>query len=383
MATTHVLENNYFRIYSAQKFLEGLLQTQLSANNLYVWIGKSTEWPSGDTTVAAVNDNDSARAALFPDMIAIKKVAPSDAILVIPNVPWTASTVYSQYSYTGAVGAGGVYFDQFDPSVSAPPFYVITGSNNVYKCLNNNSGGLSSIEPTGTGTTPIVLGDGYHWKFMFQVSTQNAQKFLTDLWIPIYTLTYNDGSAQWAVQATAVPGVNLPQGGHGANPVNELGGMYVMINIQLNYDEAQQIPVDISYREFGLLLNPLTYGAAYGSQNFYTALIGVATTNLTLSSVTGTYSTGDSVVGETSGATATVVDWNEVPNVIRLNNVVGTFQTSETLHDTTSSATANISTVANPSFQPNSGMILETEFFQPAVTRAPTQVDNFNLVIPF
>jgi hypothetical protein len=66
-----------------------------------------------------------------------------------------------------------------------------------------------------------------------------------------------------------------------------------------------------------------------------------------------------------------------------LNNVVGTFQTSETLHDTTSSATANISTVANPSFQPNSGMILETEFFQPAVTRAPTQVDNFNLVIPF
>lgn len=374
------IENNNFRIYSAQKFLEGLLQTQLSTNNLYVWIGKTTPWASGDTTVLQPNDTDSARAADFTDMIAIKKVAPSDVILVIPNNTWTASTTYSQYIYTGAAGTGGVLFDLFEPSVGLPPFYVITSDNNVYKCLNNNSGGLSSVMPTGTGTTPITLGDGYIWKFMFQVSSTNVQKFLSSLWIPVYTLQYNDGSAQWAVQATAVQGATTPPGGHGANPVNELGGMYAMIDIQLNYDEAGQITVDNSYRKYGLLLNPFAFGS---SHNFYTALIGTLTTNITLNTVTGTFSPNDSVTGETSAATANVVDFNSVTGVIQLNQVTGTFQVSETLHDTTSTATAAITTIVNPSIQPNTGMILETEFFAPAVTRAPAQVEDIKIVIPF
>jgi hypothetical protein len=268
----------------------------------------------------------------------------------------------------------------FDPSVGLPPFYVITSQNNVYKCLNNNSGGLSSVMPTGTGTTPVTLSDGYEWKFMFQVSSTNVQKFLSSLWIPVYTLQYNDGSAQWAVQATAVPGSTTPQGGHGANPVNELGAMYVMIDIDLNYDESGRITVDNSYRKFGLLLNPFAYGS---SQNLYSALIGTLTTNITLSTVTGTFSPNDSVIGETSGATATVVDYGASANVVRLNQVVGTFQTSETLHDTTSTATAAITTIVNPSIQPNTGMILETEFFAPAVTRAPTQIEDLKIVIPF
>ena len=197
------IQNNQFRIYAAQKFIEGL-QNQISANNLYVWIGKTTTW-GDDSNPDQPNDTVASRIASFADMMAIKRVSPSDVSLVIPNNTWTASTVYAQYTDLGAI-AGGIYYDLFEPTTGSAPFYVITPDNNVYKCLSNNYGTASSVMPTGTSTTPITTADGYIWKFMYQVSSGDALEFLSASWIPIHSLSFNDGSAQWSVQATAVNG---------------------------------------------------------------------------------------------------------------------------------------------------------------------------------
>jgi hypothetical protein len=377
------IESNLFRIYSAQKFLEGLFQTQLSTNNLYVYIGKTTPWTS-DSNPDQPNDTVASRGALFPNMLAIKKVSPSDVILVIPSFPWASGTVYSQYVSTGAE-VGGIYYDQFEPTLSIEPFYVINTSNNVYKCLGNNSGGPSTVMPTSTGTTPVTLVDGYIWKFMFQVSTENAQKFLSNAdstssgYIPIYTLQNNDGSLQWAVQATASPtdGSGLP-GGHGSDPVNELGAMYAMVDVDFNYDESGKITISNAYREFGLLLNPLTYGSVIP----FTALVGVGTTNIPISSVSGSFNVDDLVTGQTSGATGFVVDYNTLPGIIRLTQVVGTFMVGETIMDNTSSATAISGTPVHPDFSPNTGLVLSEENMSP-LTRALAQIEDIKIVIPF
>jgi hypothetical protein len=377
------IESNIFRIYSSQKFLEGLFQTQLSTNNLYVYIGQSIPW-TDDTNPPQPNDTVESRGSLFSIMLAIKKVSPSDAILVIPNYPWTSGTVYSQYSKNGAT-VGGISYDQFEPTLSIEPFYVINTSNNVYKCLGNNSGGASSIMPTSTGTTPVTLADGYIWKFMFQVSPENAQKFLLNAdssisgWIPIYTLQYNDGSLQWAVQDTAssTDGSGIP-GGHGSDPVNELGAMYVMIDVDFNYDESGKITTDNSYREFGLLLNPLSYDSVIP----YTALIGVGTTNIPISSVTGTFNPNDQVKGTTSLATAYIVDYNILPGILRLTQVSGTFVNGETITDITSSGTAISGTPINPDITPNTGLILTEENISP-IKRALAQIEDIKIIIPF
>lgn len=373
MATKSIV-NNGFRIYTAQKFLEGLFQTQLSDNNLFLWIGKIIPW-SNDSNPDQPNDTDSSRSLEFPDMLAIKKVSPSDASLVIPRINWTSSTVYSQYNFIGALDSGnGIRYDQFEPLTGTNLFYVLTTDNNVYKCIGNNSGAASSVMPTGKSTSNITLSDGYIWKFMYSLNSTDIQKFLTDSWIPIHVINSNDGSDQWTVQQTAVPASNTPPGGHGSNAAGELGAEYIMVSIEYQYDESGKVTVNNSFRKFGLILNPKNFAGTHS----YFSLIGVLTTNLTITSPAGSFTNNETVTGGTSHATGVVVDY--IGGLLRLSNVSGTFVATELLTGGTSHATGIVSSIALPDVQTNSGSMLYTEYTS-AYSRASNQIDNFQVVL--
>lgn len=74
------------------------------------------------------------------------------------------------------------------------------------------------------------------------------------------------------ISVDAIPGIGTgsagqidiiipPPGGHGFDPVMELGAYRVMVNAKLSYDEgAGDFPVDNDYRRVGLLVNPQKYG---------------------------------------------------------------------------------------------------------------------------
>jgi len=466
------IENNNFRIYNTQKFIESLLQNQLSINNLYVWIGRTLPW-SNDSSPDIPQDTVSSRIETYDTLLAIKKVSPSDIVAVIPNHIWTPGIIYTEYYDLGEIGSDGIYHDIFDPSITGTPFYVITDQNNVYKCLGNNNGTASTIQPTGTGTTTFKTSDGYIWKFMFQVSIEDIQQFLiapsngNPGWIPVRNINYNDGSLQWLVQTTAIPGsinniqvlnggnsyvpiasnidygdqggifingdgsglvisINVspigghitgfnilnpgqnytwaqidvnwlgasgatfhviisPPGGHGSNPLYELGAMYAMINLQFNYDENGKVSTDTSYRSYGLLLNP----TIFGSNNYFTGLVGSGTTNLTVSGVTSAFTPGEFIVGTISLASAYVVDYNNVTNVLRVipfyfsgENVGvqngGTF----VIGDQFEGQNGTITNIIFPDIQLQSGLILTTENMTP-IFRAPTQSENISIVLPF
>tara|TARA_B100000131_G_scaffold63384_1_gene59726 strand:+ start:883 stop:2415 length:1533 start_codon:yes stop_codon:yes gene_type:complete len=54
-----------------------------------------------------------------------------------------------------------------------------------------------------------------------------------------------------------------PPGGHGYDPVIEMGGYRAMINAKLSYDEgAGDFPIDNDYRRIGLITNPLKFGTS-------------------------------------------------------------------------------------------------------------------------
>lgn len=79
-------------------------------------------------------------------------------------------------------------------------YYVMTEDYNVYKCLDNNNGALSTIKPIGTQVTPIYTSDGYTWKFMYNVPIALRNKFMSDEYIPVVSaLTnqfYSNGSLE-------------------------------------------------------------------------------------------------------------------------------------------------------------------------------------------
>jgi hypothetical protein len=182
---------NKFRIHNAQQFIEAFDETANTA--MYLTIGKVTSFPDDNSPPTPNTSVANTEYTIWRDMYAAKRIVSSDASHAIPRVDWTSGTVYAQY-------------DDLDNGLFSSDFYVMTDTYDVYKCLFNNGGGASTTKPTGTGTTPFTTADGYIWKYMYTVTTTRALKFLTSDYIPVQTLTVNDGTAQWTVQGAAIDG---------------------------------------------------------------------------------------------------------------------------------------------------------------------------------
>jgi len=189
------------RIYAATLFLNGFSNP---SQYVYLFIGNTLPWNNENAPPTPI-DCVAEETAAFQTMMSLKLISPSNVSLVIPRNIWTTGTIYGQYSNT------------VDLSTLNPSYYVISDQLNVYKCLGNNVGGTSTVQPTGTSTSTVTLSDGYQWKYMYTVSPANVLSFVTNDWIPVSTLTSNDGSNQWMVQQAAIPGtidrIDLNAGG--------------------------------------------------------------------------------------------------------------------------------------------------------------------------
>ena len=127
-----------------------------------------------------------------------KKVKGSDVSLCIPRFNWTFGETYAEYD------------DRLDSKSlknSTNKFYVVTDDFNVYKCLYNNKGAGSTVKPTLTPSyEPFQTADKYIWKYMYSILSQDQLKFTSSEFIPVKTLSVEDGSTQWRVQNNAVTG---------------------------------------------------------------------------------------------------------------------------------------------------------------------------------
>jgi hypothetical protein len=106
--------------------------------------------------------------------------------------------------------------------------YVITSARNVYKCVSNNASANSTVEPSGDYTTSngnISTGDGFVWKYMYNVKPSN--KFLTTAWIPAPTST---SALDYGVNSSGVVDGELTT--------------IVITNSGVNYRQASNIRVD-------------------------------------------------------------------------------------------------------------------------------------------
>ena len=171
--------------------------------NVYLAISRVEPF-SDDANPPTANSSVESVYNFWRNMIGGKKILGSDISLVIPRKNWEANVVVPQYSSSRARMMPG---NISSTAAMANLIYVMTDDYNVYKCLYNNNGSNTTIKPISTNPNTIYsTADGYIWKYMYTLSSKDRVKFLTSDWVPVRTLTGNDGSLQWRVQQAAIPG---------------------------------------------------------------------------------------------------------------------------------------------------------------------------------
>jgi len=189
---------NKFRLNNAEQFYESFAEASTS---YYLFVGRPQPWTSttpygGGTDSAPPTplDNVDDEFMYFRDMQAAKRIASSDIQYAIPRHTWTTGTAYDYYR--GDYGAqwstttSDIVKTENDGTnlwASTTLFYVISSLNNVYKCMWNNAGAASTVEPTGTSNSELTTADSYVWKYMYTLTTAQVADFLTADFMPVAT----------------------------------------------------------------------------------------------------------------------------------------------------------------------------------------------------
>jgi len=176
-----------------------------------------------------------------------------------------------------------------------------------------------------------------------------------------------------------------PPGGHGSNPLKELGCFSVMTSLTLAGTEGGKIPVGsdvypFDFRQISLLRDPLLANGAYANASVYRT-----TTKLTMTSTGGSNYLPDEVVYsgtslEEATVTAVVVAWDSTVNELFVNNVRGTLTSQVTLVGST--ATAAILGIEDPEIDLFTGDTLYIEN-RAKIVRDTDQTEQIRLVLSF
>ena len=180
-----------FSINTAEQFHESF--NEADPTRMFMFIGRVTPFANDSAPQAVANNINTVSYDVFKDMVTLKRVNYTDVSHVINRYDWTNNTIYTPYTHLNA----NLYSSQF---------YVFTSDYNVYKCIDNNRGAVSTVEPSGISTSIFSTSDGYRWKFLYNVTSSEALKFLNNSYIPVKELAANNGSAQWSVQQAAANG---------------------------------------------------------------------------------------------------------------------------------------------------------------------------------
>lgn len=270
-----------------------LAEHELGAN-LHLGLGGRGEWLNNTPqTLTNVDDGE-----VLDQLYAALRLNLDDMSIGCKRNKWVASTVYDQWPATMS--------------------YVNVGDN-IYRCIDNNNGAESTIEPSFSGTKPFESTDGYIWQYIGSVDSILNDKYGSDDVFPVVTLAA-PSTETWNVQQaakhgsisgfkvlekagafTATPSITIVGDGTGAtagvtldNATNELKRVYA-INGGEGYKYANTFAV-------------IAASNATGQNGAITASVGVdgTITGLTIDHIGEAYTTVKlMIVGDGTGATAT------------------------------------------------------------------------------
>lgn len=267
----------------------------------------------------------------------------------------------------------------FIPAPSTPTAALVSGG--IYAILVTTAGAYT-VAPTvtivgdGTGATATahIAGGGVVW---VEVTAPGSG----------YTHAVVQFSGGTGAGGTVAQAIISPKGGHGSNPANELGGIYLIIQQKFVADESasgSKFTVANDFRQIFLLKNP-TLSAVLATAN----AIGLYH-SLVLTTDPGAFIADATLTGNTSGAQGKVIDYTPATKTIRFQydyslttNKLGVpFVVGETVTDGTNSGVIATSGVVGPDVDPYTGSIIYFENRQ-AIARSLTQTEDCRIIVEF
>lgn len=289
-----------------------------------------------------------------------------------------------KYLYTIDAGSKKTFMDSYWMPVPVgentpnPLGSAGRGNIDVINVLNGGSG----YDPANDTVTLTVTGDGIG-------ATGTAvieDGIFTDVIVTDtgsdYTYANVSITTDAGSNATFIVPVS-PIGGHGFDPVSELGCSRAMIAVEFDGSESGYIPTDIDYGQVGILINPTSLNTYPDAAN---GNIYKTTTDLIVASGFGSY-TPDEIVYQGNTPTtatfrATVLSFDEATNVVRLINTQGTPTTDTTLYGVSSTTARTLLTVSTPDFVPYSGYLSQIQN-RSAIQRSSDGIEQFKFVLGY
>jgi len=201
-------DENGFQLASTSSSTTPISITGKSVSEIHYFkyaSGRSVSQVTGDDVEAPQDSEIYTSTQAYDDMLYAKRITENDVRIMVPKYLWTGGTTYSQY-------------DNTDPNLYQSQFFVVVDDiteYNVYKCLYNNGGSASTVPPSRNGNVsdiyPLILSDGYIWKYMYTITKLDYDRFNTANYIPV--------SPNTSIIESAIPGtvdvVNVSGAGAG------------------------------------------------------------------------------------------------------------------------------------------------------------------------
>jgi hypothetical protein len=431
--------------------------TDIPLGTMYCFLARVDPWTNDEDPPMPTEDVRSLKQ-VFKNIFVAKHITSNDISPVIERIDWESGTTYDYYRDDVNM------FETDENGYLLKHFYVKNRYDQVFKCLWNNNGGESTVEPQfqpGTYNTNNVFqgSDYYKWKYMFTVDSGSKLRFMDTSWIPVpvgdntpnpfttagagsidvinvtdggalYDPTVSDiqvtivGDGTGAVATANVPtGMNAitdinvispgsgytyanvvissstgfgaqafaptsPIGGHGYDPISELGCTHVMINAEFSGSEGDVIPTDVTYHQIGIVSSPTLkslsnsdYGYVPASGSIYRTY-----TEFTVAPGFGEFVNDELLVQtDVSGQvvfTGTILNYSPESNIIRVLNMSGTPVLNSRIKGQSSLTSRTLLKVNEPDFQIFSGYISYIEN-RSSVQRSADGIEQYKFVLGY
>jgi hypothetical protein len=166
----------------------------------HTFVGQILPWTS-ELDPPAVETNISYTNDVRNNIISTKQTSLQDVSYVVNENVWTFNAIYDMYDDNISVinpSTSGA------TSLNTAKYYVLTDDYYVYKCIFNNNGVASTIQPTGTSIGYIETSDGYVWKFMAYVPLTLRNKFQGSGYFPITQSVKNQYYSNGTISAYTI-----------------------------------------------------------------------------------------------------------------------------------------------------------------------------------
>jgi len=159
--------------YSANASANTYKKGRLENDSYYVFAARQSPYENDSVVANTIDDDYESQIFVQDELMFGMKITDDDVLPMATKREWQANTIYAIY-------------DDKDKEITSKIFYIITSENKVYKCIDNNLGDKSTVEPSHTQLGfPPVESDGYRWMFLYTIDNIDYLTYATENYIPI------------------------------------------------------------------------------------------------------------------------------------------------------------------------------------------------------